>query len=65
MERACCSENSSESTKRLAREERESGVVESGPFLALVFLLVVVIAAGAGAAVVVVALVVAVVAEAE
>jgi len=69
-ERASCSENSSESTKRFAREERESGAVESGPFLALVVVVVVAVAvvvvavaAVGGAAVVVV--VAAVIAEAE
>ena len=68
-ERASCSENSSDSTKKFAREERESGAVESGTSLALVVVVVVAVAvvvvavaAVGGAAVVVVA---AVVAEAE
>jgi len=66
-ERASCSENSSDSTKKFAREERESGAVESGTSLALVVVGVVAVAvfvaAVGGAAVVVV--VAAVVAEAE
>ena len=65
MERACCCENSSEFTKTFARERRESGVMESGPSLALVAAAVVaavVVAVGGAAVVVVVA---AVVAEAE
>ena len=52
MEMACCSENSSESTNKFAREERASGAVERGPSLALLVGAVAVLAvvgAGAGA----------------
>ena len=68
MEMACCSENSSKSTNKFAREERESGAVERGPSLALVVGAVAVLAvvgAGAGAGAGATAAAAAVVAEAE